>query len=115
MFSETESPFDLLFFQNELYVSSTDENLISKIDLTPKEEIIIEDKNKISVYPNPSIDYISINNLTTDTFIRISDMQGKIIKEQTVNSATQIPISRLKPGYYLIIIEGTDTLRFIKK
>jgi len=73
------------------------------------------------VYPMPATNVLNVE-LIDSTAIQqavIMDMQGRIIAEQQVNSATtQINTSGLSAGMYILQLKGKDqeaTMRFIKQ
>ena len=67
--------------------------------------------SKITPYPNPTSDYISIpfGKLEGDAIITISDMSGKIVKTVSVsilsNDVTKINVSNLPNGMYVFQTE----------
>ena len=74
---------------------------------------LLEFRNAIIIYPNPSSDYIRINKKVD---IQLFDMLGKlIISENDINS---LDVSKMNPGMYNAIIyynENKITKRIIKK
>jgi hypothetical protein len=79
-------------------------------------EALVE--NNISIYPNPSSDYITIlaKNIPIKN-IKIIDLTGKLIYENTF--IEKVNVSNLKTGMYVIQIESKDgkqtVHKFIKK
>lgn len=76
-------------------------------------------KHSISIYPNPSSDYVNIEikNQSIEK-ISIFDMTGKLVLEKNNVSNRQISISNLKKGVYIIKIEtpiGIFQNKLIKK
>ena len=76
--------------------------------------------NKISLFPNPVNDLLSIAG--AETIIKgynIFDIQGRLIKQFTSsNSINQIDVSSLESGVYLLKLKselGEVVKRFIKK
>ena len=71
----------------------------------------ISENSKITPYPNPTSDYISIpfGKLEGDATITISDMSGKIVKTVSVsilsNDVTKINVSNLPNGMYVFQTE----------
>lgn len=84
-------------------------------------ESSLENKNQISVYPNPSRDNITINSLENINEIIIFDTKGAIIYSDNINSSTStvnIDISNFANGLYIIHLAGNDDIhqiKFIKK
>jgi len=81
----------------------------------------IENSNVVSVYPNPTNDYLNIENalLTNDEIISVFNIQGEIILQQIIQQQkTEIEISNLTKGVYILKIEsekGVVVKRFIKE
>ena len=74
--------------------------------------------DEISVYPNPSGNFIQLSNLqSTESTYSVHDITGRIIKKGTVSrNSNRISTSTLSPGMYTINLLGYEgrTLRFIK-
>ncbi len=68
----------------------------------------------ITVYPNPAKDLLHLDGLTTKSLIRITDISGKLILQQTgTPGSNQINIADLPFGLYtLTIISAADTRNF---
>lgn len=73
----------------------------------------------VSVYPNPFIDGIQIVTLHASGFVRVFDMQGRIVKEQVIQQAIEQIQLNVQQGIYLVqIVDGTEqpvTIRVIKQ
>ena len=74
------------------------------------------ENNNISIYPNPTSNFIQIKNLQTKAnTINILDITGKIVKLVDSNSQNiKIDVSTLEKGIYIVKIGETVT-RFVKK
>jgi hypothetical protein len=77
------------------------------------------DSNSISIYPNPTSSVLNISN--TNNFeiknISVTDINGRVVKNQT-SSLTRINVSDLNAGVYFVTIEaaeGKTTKKFIKQ
>ena len=83
----------------------------------------IEDiSTKISVYPNPATDNVTLTVPAelADSRIIISNITGQIVMEQKLNGVTQtdLNVSNLSPGAYIIRIaddKNVAKLQFVKK
>lgn len=90
------------------------------IDLIEKDPASTSDffNSNFAIYPNPTVDVLNIeskNGLSANE-IRITDLSGKVVKEQ--KDATSVNVSDLATGTYIIDIttnEGRATSKFIKK
>ncbi len=75
---------------------------------------------QFSIYPNPATDRLIIEALSSENPANISlfDISGKkIMNKQLLKTRTEIDISRLLPGVYILQIENDTTVeikRFIK-
>ena len=75
-------------------------------------------KNRISIYPNPASDFISVKGIENAT-VTVFDMTGKeLITSNNCNETTKININNLSRGVYFVCVEneGDKTVaRFVKK
>ena len=72
-------------------------------------------KNQVSIYPNPTSDFLRIDNAKEVQNVRVFDMTGKKVIE---TSATNIDVKSLSAGQYIInMYIGNDVIskKFIKK
>jgi hypothetical protein len=71
----------------------------------------------VTIYPNPSSDFISINSVNSIQTIEVVDALGKIVKSQNFNNKSGIiNIADLDKGIYIIRIKGEDgTALSVKK
>ncbi len=67
----------------------------------------------ISVYPNPSKDFIHVDNLTKEISYQVTDLSGKTALTGTTMEA--IDITSLQPGIYLLSFPNGTFSRFIKE
>ena len=68
----------------------------------------------ISIYPNPATDVVTIN-AESNTHIKIVDITGKVLIEQTLlEESSNINIDNLPSGMYFIVSDS-QTLKFIKE
>lgn len=72
---------------------------------------------KIRLFPNPTQEYLTIENIDSNVKIHIYDMQGKRTNITKIND-TSFDVTQLSKGTYLLKIEKIDncyeTLKFIK-
>ncbi len=66
--------------------------------------------NAASIYPNPVKDEVTItvNNLYRVESISVMDLTGRILKNISASNSTQINLSDLKSGYYIININTSE-------
>ncbi len=74
----------------------------------------------ISVYPNPTQDYLMIKNLSKwkgGTLV-IQDMSGRKVLSQRISAGqTEISVNQLKAGRYILQLQngsGTETMTFMR-
>lgn len=77
-------------------------------DVNSVQEIAVDDR--ISVYPNPSSDYILLQADETIELVNIYSLEGKLVKQETVgNYQSTISVSDLKTGVYIIELQTKET------
>tara|TARA_B110000093_G_scaffold101558_1_gene109208 strand:- start:142 stop:801 length:660 start_codon:yes stop_codon:yes gene_type:complete len=85
----------------------------SVLNLTREE---LSENSKINVYPNPSVDFISISNLKDAVQCRITNIAGQTVLSKVVDANdNQMDVQELSKGFYFVEIAGKKTLKFIKK
>ena len=91
---------------NIIYTKGTTKVLsVSKNELTT-----------IKIYPNPTSDFLFVNNLKIETSYKIYDNLGRIIKtSSTKNKQQKIDVSTFPKGIYILNLEGYKPKLFIKK
>jgi photosystem II stability/assembly factor-like uncharacterized protein len=76
------------------------------------------DKPTITIFPNPSSDFISINGVTGTTQVLIYDIAGRILANNQVESNDKLDIRKLNSGIYFLKLPNTDNntvFRIIKQ
>lgn len=82
--------------------------------LLSQQSVSLQAKADIALYPNPAQDILNIKtDLSFHTF-SIYTIDGSVVKEGLLGEKSQIDISSLEKGVYLIKLEDTASLRFIK-
>ena len=84
---------------------------------TSLNDVLIEG-SKLSVFPNPVIDQLNFK-ITQQSArkleVSIINAEGKLVKQAILsNGITQLSVSDLAPGYYLVKIMGTKETKTIK-
>ena len=94
-------------------------NDMAEIVFTVDQTVDIEELNrkKLTVYPNPAGDYITINNPENEIVEwQISDLQNKRMLQGFITGEnTKIDLSQLKPGIYLIRTFTADRPGHVEK
>lgn len=77
-------------------------------DMNAEEEENSDAESNFTVYPNPAVEYVSINALEGSD-IRIINIQGQVVLEQLANGPeTNINISNLKVGIYIVEVTNNN-------
>lgn len=111
------------FYENEELVFSTGVDICEN---TTAAETIFLAKNNIKIFPNPTDEILTIDNLPKDRLLKnvqIFDVVGKLILEKQYNykiknERENISISNLRQGSYVLKInfaEGSQSILFFKK
>ncbi len=81
------------------------------------EKLAIENNHLFSICPNPSNNFITIKSLNDKiTSIKIYDITGKLIKRIKGERASEtINISKLLTGIYVLKINNSKSMQFLKK
>ena len=81
------------------------------------ETVNTQEKEKITVYPNPSSDIFNINSYSdTEKKYEVYDITGRIVKKGTLNSPIgKINLSDKKSGNYVLKIDNKSYKIFLKK
>ena len=79
---------------------------------TEENEIIA---NKLTVYPNPSSDFIKINGLTEIENYGIYNVLGAQMLKGSVSNNQEINIQDLTNGLYFLKFENRNTIKFVKE
>jgi len=66
----------------------------------------VDTKESLIVYPNPTSDIIHWNSPTTFENIMLYDLQGKMVFASNLNSRTNMDLSFLAPGTYVVRMLG---------
>lgn len=69
--------------------------------------------NNIKVYPNPTSNFITIENNSKAVLI-ISSMEGKVIDKVEINGTHVLDISKYAPGIYSLSVQSGDLIRTLK-
>jgi hypothetical protein len=79
----------------------------------------ISNNNSVSIFPNPTLDVLNIDNVNGLTEIKIVDVTGKIVESIVPgNGSTVINTSKLSSGVYFVRLKSKDGFsshKFIKE
>ena len=68
----------------------------------------------LKLYPNPThgVFTVALHDVTTNTYIQVCDLQGRVLKEENIYSnQQQIDCSMFNEGLYLIKVYGDNTIK----
>ena len=69
----------------------------------------LQDRNEISVFPNPTKKLIELEgDISVFENIRLIDLTGRIVLDLDISQA--IDVSKLKKGVYVLELLGTDAV-----
>lgn len=77
---------------------------------------LVATKASVSVFPNPTSDFLKFESKSKVDAVKVFDMAGKAVEVQVLNN--QVDVRNLAKGTYVIQIqtaEGSSTQKFIKK
>lgn len=89
------------------YERSTEENTLSTSSFNTTASV--------SISPNPSSDFIQINNLKATQEYIIYNTFGAQVKTGSVSNLDQIDIQELNTGLYFFKLNDTNAIKFVKK
>ncbi len=95
-------------------------------DFTNFGDQLLEQKNTVEIYPNPSVDFLNVRIENSDlekTELVVHSIIGSRFKveiEKTESNQYKIDVRDLPPGYYLLSIkdpvtEFSKTYKFLKR
>jgi len=94
-------------YGNNLYI----DDLI--VTSTLSNEDIID--NKVTLYPNPADDFIQVAGLESDKKFQIFNIQGALVLDGMLRNSDEIDIRKLSQGLFILKLEGSSAVKFVKK
>lgn len=106
--SEYCSYYNAAFTGAVAYVNKVENNLVTAVSK-------INNENDFYIFLNLNKEYITINNNSHPGVFEIYDNMGKLVAKKQVADSTNVNISNLLPGMYLVKKTTGDTVkRFVK-
>ena len=111
-----------MYDEEKITVSVT--NTLTAVAAQDKEQIVVDQNPKATLYPNPAVDkiFITLQSQEEKVVVRIIDMTGSVVSTNTytLSGKTRIEtdVTKLSRGISLAEIEtsqGKQSLKFIKK
>jgi hypothetical protein len=94
-------------------------NHIAEIDILTGIQTNHSPNTQLSLYPNPTCDFITLTASSNMDSYRLFDLQGRILASAAIQGLQQtIPVKNLAPGIYSIQINFTNTtesVQFVKE
>jgi len=118
---------DLMYTVGEIYVIPDDPDqqnsgtlgmlYQTSLQVLGAGEVIVK-QDKVSVYPNPTADYITlqISSQEKPKEVSVYDLSGKLVMQQAISN-DRIDLSSLMKGIYLLVFKNSDLkpVKIIKK
>jgi hypothetical protein len=94
----------------DAFVWCIDKSLISSTN-----DYIVINKD-LHIYPNPVRNSLRLQtqNITTDSYVSIFDLEGKLLRTQFLQTDTNIDVSLLQSGMYLMQISNENNVYYAK-
>ena len=106
------SDTQLMFFNGNT-TTSINFSEIRKAYFTSPQDVEEVENQLLTIYPNPAKDILRISNIADNQEVIIYSINGAVMKRLNVSGDTDINISDLRAGLYIIGI-GNDFSKFIK-
>jgi len=71
-------------------------------------------ESSFTVFPNPVLDNFQISGITENMLVSITDLNGRIVLQQTVAPNEQISVGHLSAGMYFVRVNG-ETVKIVKR
>ena len=113
-FDDTE---DLTGLADALYTvvvnGSTGCSATEKIVVSTQASVGEFDQKAIAIYPNPTVDMITIEFEGTFVY-ELTDINGAIIAHATATDKEQVSMENVASGVYFVVIKANDTVQTVK-
>ena len=113
-FDDTE---DLTGLADALYTvvvnGSTGCSATEKIIVSTQASVGEFDQKAIAIYPNPTVDMITIEFEGTFVY-ELTDINGAIIAHATATDKEQVSMENVASGVYFVVIKANDTVQTVK-
>ena len=110
---EFEGIHEIVYYAGYLYVSEVLSNKISRFKLPISTGIYPIASQEVSLYPNPTSDILNIEG-KVDVKYNIYSIDGKKISNGNTNSDSQIDVSNLPIGSYILFLSDGGVGSFQK-
>ncbi|MFM2285582.1 MAG: hypothetical protein RLZZ543_1079 [Bacteroidota bacterium] len=104
--------FDLKIEQAPVYCSSDAHAVTVTVDNTTG--INTSSEASLSVYPNPADQLLSIRSSVANGRVSLMDATGRIVKEQTIQASTNMNVSDLSAGVYMLRVASENSSKVMR-
>lgn len=102
-------------FRTAQTISSSKEFNLVNANLATSSMQSVGEEHNFQIYPNPAIDFISVQGLEAESTYSIYDVAGLLIDQGQLNAnSAKVNVAALKSGTYLLKVNN-QALPFIKK
>lgn len=109
----------IYYSDTQIFIKSNGETVsynlseLRKAYFSVNDDVNEVDNQQFAIYPNPATDVLRINNLSDNQHVTIYSIDGKMVKKFTMSAESEINISDLQLGLYIIGV-GNEFSKFIK-
>jgi hypothetical protein len=104
--------FDLKIEQAPVYCSSDAHAVSVTVDNTTG--INSASEASLMVYPNPADQLLSIRSSVANGRVSLMDATGRIVKEQTIQTSTNMNVSDLSAGVYMLRVASENSSKVMR-
>lgn len=76
----------------------------------------LNNRVEIKIYPNPTKDYVQLENVSSKTMLKIYNALGQVVRQEQLNTDVKLQLEELKVGFYFVELKsafGTKTIKLI--
>ena len=110
----THSCVDLAGGGIQLLSYSENENTVLEFNCKCETLSIETDNEPIITFPNPVKDKLTLTLPYAKNEVKIFNLQGKLLLQQNVGQTTEIHVSMLPAGTYVLVVNG-ESYKFVKE
>lgn len=117
-FTESEwtiTPKNTLLFEGVCWGEPVLNTIVGLQSFTLSNNGFVLSKNELKVFPNPAKESIILEGVKDKTNFKIYNILGVEVLDGQVNKNEQIKINTLEKGVYLIKVDASESLKFVKQ
>ncbi|RMA58080.1 T9SS type A sorting domain-containing protein [Ulvibacter antarcticus] len=108
------SSWDIVYVDDYIFVSDFEGGQVNKIDVSALFVESFQNEN-ISLYPNPTNNFLKIQNFKDVKNAIIYTVLGQRVAELEINENSIIDVQNLEHGIYLLKIDELEAVKFVKE